>query len=130
MNNCLYQEKFPVLVGEISREEISKDFGEINQFFRNKIESHPFAQYIETFDHYSHTTNIEGGEIKEGVTKAINIIFCFGKKLLDPYVLSVRPRSIGICETESGFVISILEAPNPALTETMIEWFHELKEDK
>ncbi|MCK5851293.1 MAG: hypothetical protein KAH23_10290, partial [Kiritimatiellae bacterium] len=67
-----------------------------------------------------------GGEMAENITAAKNVLFCFGKKLPDPKMLSVRPRSIGVCETKSHYVISFLEAPNPMLTEIMISWVAEM----
>ncbi|HDP98765.1 MAG TPA: hypothetical protein ENN22_06230 [bacterium] len=92
------------------------------QYFYDQIEKHPFAKYIGTFDHYSHTAGIEGGIVEKTITAAKVVLFCFGKKLLDPKILSVRPRAIGLCETPTHYVISFLEVPNPSLTETMIKW--------
>ncbi|WP_425468299.1 DUF6858 family protein [Pistricoccus aurantiacus] len=36
--------------------------------------------------------------------------------------MAPRPCSIGVCELENRFVITFLEAPNPAMDETMPEW--------
>ena len=60
------------------------------------------------------------------IKDAKNIVFCFGAKLPDPKMLAVRPRSIGVCETDTHFVISFMEAPNLALTKIMIDWVEEL----
>ena len=123
MKKINFKEMYPVYVKEILKEEINcNNFDEISTFFINKISDHSFATYIGIFNHYAHTDSIENGEIADNIKNAKNVIFCFGKKLPDPKILSVRPRSIGICETDSHFVISFLEAPNPALTKTMISW--------
>lgn len=130
MEKCQFQEKFPILVQELSKSEITvQTMDDLCQYFNDRIETHPFAKYLKTFDHCMHTEGIDGGTIKETIISAKVILFCFGKKFLDPRVLSVRPRGIGICEMESHFVISFLEAPNPALTEIMIQWVHDLKMD-
>lgn len=105
----------------------NKTMDDLCRYFNDKIENHPFAKYIQTFDHCVHTETIEGATIDETIIGAKVVLFCFGKKLLDSRVLAVRPRGIGICETESKFVISFLEAPNPALTETMVQWVRNLK---
>jgi len=127
MEKCHFQEKYPVYVREYAKTEIQpQSLDDVCQYFNELIAAHPFAKYICTFDHYSHTTEIEGGIIHETIVGAKDVVFCFGKKLLDPKVLSVRPRAMGVCETESHFVISFLEAPNPALTETMIKWVRDL----
>ena len=123
MKKINYKEMYPVYVKEISKNEIKfNNIDEISAFFINKITDHSFATYIGNFNHYAHTDSIEDGEIADDIKNAKNVIFCFGKKLPDPKILSVRPRSIGICETDSHFVISFLEAPNPALTKIMISW--------
>jgi hypothetical protein len=119
--------KIPVRVKEIAKEETKiNNVDEICQFFINKINAHAFAKYIGIFNHYAHTKGIEGGEIAKNIKDAKNVVFCFGKKLPDPKMLAVRPRSIGVCETNSHFVISFMEAPNPALTELMVSWVEEM----
>ena len=127
MKRINYKEMYPVYVQEVAKEAIKiNNTDGICQFFINKINAHNFAKYIGIFNHYSHTENIEGGELAENIKAAKNILFCFGKKLPDPIMLAVRPRSIGVCETNSHFVISFLEAPNPALTQIMISWLKEM----
>ena len=127
MKKINYKDMYPVYVKEIALEETKiNNVGEICRFFVDKINAHPFANYIGIFDHYAHTKNIEGGEIAENILEAKDFLFCFGKKLLDSKVLAVRPRSIGICKTNSHFVISFLEPPNPALIETMTSWINDL----
>ena len=127
LQQIVFQDKFPVRLREYDKSELRfSALDEICQYFRAKIEKHPFACYINTFDHYSHTTGLSHGIVDPSIIGAKNVIFCFGKKLDSPKVLSVRPRSIGICETESGFVISFLEAPSPTATEMMERWVCEI----
>jgi len=127
MKKCNFQEMYPVLVQEYSKNEMrTKTLDDTCQYFCDKIEEHPVARYIHTFDHHAHTAAIEREIINDTIIGAKNVLFCFGKNLMDPKLLSVRPRAIGICETESHFVISFLEAPNPALTEVMVRWVHDL----
>ena len=129
MKKCQLNEMYPVYVQEFSKKEIAiKTLDDLCQYFNNQIEEHPVAKYICTFDHYGHTVAIDGATIEKTITGAKIVLLCFGKKLLDPKILSVRPRAIGLCETESHFVISFLEAPNPVMTETMIKWTHDLAE--
>lgn len=37
-------------------------------------------------------------------------------------MLAVRPRSIGIAETETGFIVSFMEAPMAIANDTMESW--------
>ena len=122
------EEIYPIFTQEFSKKEIAiKTLDDLCRHFSGQIEKHPFAKYICTFDHYAHTTTLDGATIEKSIIGAKIVLLCFGKKLLDPKILSVRPRAIGLCETESHFVVSFLEAPNPLLTETMIKWTHDLK---
>ena len=127
MKKTIFKGLYPVYVKEYEKNTIAcKTLDDCCQHFRNKIEAHPFAAYIHTFDHYDHTSHVEGNVIDETIAGAKIILFCFGKKLTDPRILSVRPRGIGICETTSHFVISFLEVPMPALNDTMVEWVNEV----
>lgn len=123
MEKCQYQEMYPIFSREFSKDEITiETLDGLCQYFNDKIEKHPFAKYFDTFDHYSHTMALEDGVIEKNIIGAKVVLFCFGKKLLDPIILAVRPRAIGLCETETHFIISFLEVPNPPLTEVMIKW--------
>jgi multidrug efflux pump subunit AcrA (membrane-fusion protein) len=123
MEQVLLQGKFPVRLRKWNKSELRvSTLDEVCEYFRGAIEKHPFARYLGTFDHYAHTTGLTGGVVDSDVIGAKNIMFCFGKKIESPDVLSVRPRSIGVCETESQFVISFLEAPSAKATETMEQW--------
>ena len=127
MEKINYKDIYPVYVKEILKDELKiNSVNEICHFFIDKINAHSFAKNLGVFDHYAHTKEIEGGEMAENIKDAQNVLFCFGKKLPDPKMLSVRPRSIGICETDTHFVISFIEAPNPALTEIMVLWVKEM----
>jgi hypothetical protein len=65
---------------------------------------------------------MEDGVIAEDIKDAKNLIFCFGKQLPSSKILAVRPRSIGVCESEDSFVVDFLEVPNEQLHETTIKW--------
>jgi len=123
MKQITVMEKYPVFTIEISKNEtIYKNVDEILVYLKNKIEAHPIAAYIGEFDHYTHTANLAEGEISEAIKNAKNIICCFGKVLLKPEVLAVRPRSIGVAEMSHSFVVSFLEAPNPEANAAMESW--------
>jgi len=123
MKQITVMEKYPVFTIEISKNEtIYKNVDEILVYLKNKIEAHPIAAYIGEFDHYAHTANLAEGEISEAIKDAKNIICCFGKVLLKPEVLAVRPRSIGVAEMADSFVVSFLEAPNPDANAAMESW--------
>ena len=127
MEKCQLKGMYPVFAQEFPKKEISiETLDDLCQYFNEQIEKHPVAKYICTFDHYEHTTALEDAEIEKTIIGAKIILLCFGKKLLDPKILSVRPRAIGLCETKSHFVISLLEPPNPVMTETMINWVRDL----
>jgi len=127
MKKILFKEKYPVFTLDILKTKT--DFtsaNEIISYFQEKISDHPVAVFISIFDHFAHTKNLEtsgkGGEINSEILDAKNIIFCFGKELPSPLVLAVRPRSIGVAEFSDKFVISFMETPNPASTDTVEKW--------
>jgi hypothetical protein len=122
MERINYHEIYQVYAKEIPK---TQKLNQIRDFFIGKIQKHPVAKYIGAFNHYAHTKNIDG-EIAKDITGAVNVLFCFGAKLLDPKVLSVRPRSIGICETNTHFIISFMEAPSPKMTQVISQWVEEL----
>ncbi len=123
MKKLQLMDKYPVHVIEIKKSEIAlESVDAIIEYFKELIEKHPVAKYIAVFDHYEHTTSLEGSSLGEGIKDAKNIIFCFGKQLPSPKILAVRPRSIGVCELEESFEIVFLEVPNEQLQETVTEW--------
>ena len=123
MKQISVMEKYPVFTIEIAKNETTyKNVDEILAYLKSQIEAHPIATYIGEFDHYTHTKNLEVGEISENIKDAKNIICCFGKMLPKPEVLAVRPRAIGVAEMAESFVISFLEAPNPDANAAMEKW--------
>ncbi len=123
MKQIIVMEKYPVFTIEITKNETTyKNVDEIIVFLKSQVEAHPIAVYIGVFDHYTHTSNLETGEVSETIKDAKNIICCFGKVLPKPEVLAVRPRSIGVAEMADSFVISFLEAPNPDANTAMENW--------
>ena len=129
MNQTLFHEKYPIYILELDKSETScRSVDDIIAYYWQKIDAHPFASCIGVFDHYAHTESLPEGSISEEIHAAKNIVFCFGKELLNPKVLAVRPRSIGIAELEKCFIISFLEAPNPTANEAMETWTLALKD--
>lgn len=123
MKQSLQQEKYPVFTLEIDREETDfKSVDGIIDYLREHIEAHPFARFIAVFDHYAHTRSLPDGQIDEGILAAKNIIFCIGLTLPEPKALALRPRSIGVAETPTGFVLTFMEAPMPVANVAMEEW--------
>ncbi len=123
MKQSLALAEYPLFTLEITREESRFDSVEaICGYFRNCIESHRAAEFIAEFDHYAHTQALAEGHIGEGILAAKNVIFCLGIALPNPYLLADRPRSIGIAETDRGFLITFLEAPMPVVNAAMEDW--------
>lgn len=123
MKQILLQEKFPVFKLEIDKSETDFSSAQaLTNYFKLLVDEHPVARFIAEFDHYSHTKGLEGGYIADGIIDARNIIFCFGGKLPAAEMLAMRPRSIGITETQSSFIISFMEAPMALANDTMKDW--------
>jgi uncharacterized protein YifN (PemK superfamily) len=121
------QDKYPVFSIEIAKKNCTgNNVEDILKVLKEKIEAHPVAQFIAFFDHFSHTQNLENGLISPEIIDAQIIVFCFGKKLENPLQLAVRPRSIGVTETNEKFILSFLDAPNPAFNEVMEKWIKDL----
>ena len=129
MQEKLFKEKYPIHTVTIKKTETKFDsVDKIVETIKNSVEAHPIATYIGIFDHYTHTKNLNESEIAPQMCDAKNIIFCFGKELTNPMVLAVRPRSIGVADMGETFVLSFLEAPNPAANQSMISWCKEIFE--
>jgi len=130
MKETMVMEKYPVSELSIKKEETSFcSVDEIINALKNKIDAHPVATYIATFDHYAHTKGLgEVGKISEDILDAKNIICCFGKALPKANLLGVRPRSIGVAELKDEFVLSFLDAPNPQAHEAMVSWVKSIKD--
>jgi hypothetical protein len=127
MKKTIFMDKYPVYTLELNKNEVNqKNTQAIIDYFKQKIDVHKIATYIETFDHYTHTKNL-GGEIMEGLIDAQNVIFCFGPAIPNTKILAARPRSIGICEFEDTFIIEFIEAPKEQLHDLMESWAKGLK---
>lgn len=125
MNSIIFKDKYPIFYLEIPKQETSfQTVAEILAYFRQQIEQDDIACYIGLFDHYSHTQQLAQGEISEEILEAQHILFCFGIQLPTPRVMSVRPRSIGVCELLDRFTIDYLEAPMPIANQKMAAWSH------
>jgi len=122
MKQSLLMEKYPVFDLDLPKTETSCETVEdILDALKAKIDAHPKVAYIATFDHYSHTTSIEGA-IAEDIKDARNIVFCFGIALPNPHVLAVRPRSIGVADLGDRFHITFMEPPMEVATKEMEAW--------
>ncbi len=127
MQKLLFKDEYPIFTMTLNKSETSfSTVHEILDALQSKIQAHPIATYIGLFDHYEHTSCLENGEISSDIADAQNILFCFGKELLVPEILAVRPRSIGIAERNDDFVLSFLKAPNAAANEAMTTWIESL----
>lgn len=123
MNHRMLYEKYPLYVPELERDECRfADVDAICGYFRSCVEAHPCGRFIAIFDHYAHTCSLADGTIGDGICAAKNVVFCFGLALPHAEVLAVRPRSIGVAQTETGFVISFMEAPMPIANAAMEDW--------
>lgn len=123
MKQVLLQEKFPVYTLSINKNETRfSSTQELVDYFKKLIGDHKVARFLTEFDHFNHTKDLDGGVIDESFIDARNVVFCFGTKLDKPEVMAVRPRSIGITESATGFVISFMEAPMAIANDTMEEW--------
>ncbi|WP_295023011.1 DUF6858 family protein [Sulfurimonas sp.] len=127
MKQMQFKDKYPIFTMEILKTETSfKNIDEIFLFLKQKIESHPIATFIAIFDHFSHTKFFSDGTVADGIIDAKNLIFCFGKEIPTSKILAVRPRSIGVCEFDDHFDISILEVPNETLHKVLEGWIKDI----
>lgn len=134
MQKDMLQDTYPVYSLSIDKQASAmQSVDDIIQYLKQKIDEHAVARYIATFDHYAHTDDhyahtesLEDGVIDEQIQAAKNLVFCFGIKLPNASVLSVRPRSIGVCETRDSFVLNFLEEPVQMATDTMTGWIEEV----
>ena len=127
MEQVQFKDKYPIFKTTIKKTELPHtSIDEIFDFLKEEISIHPIATYVGEFDHYKHTSCLEESSIDSAIKNAKNILFCFGKELMVPEVLAVRPRSIGIAEMENEFVITFMEAPNPVANESMQRWIKSL----
>lgn len=129
MKQALLEERYPIYSLRVDKSETScGTIDEVIAHFIRQIEAHPVARLISVFDHYSHTSQLSDSYIEESILDACDVIFCFGLAIPSAEVLAVRPRSIGIAECDSEFVISFLEAPMPMANTAMENWAHALRD--
>lgn len=122
MKQTMLHEKYPIFVAEIPKLETTyQTVDALVDYYKTCIAGNPKVQFIGVFDHYAHTKRIEG-PIVEGMTAAVDVIFCFGFAIPSPQMLAVRPRSIGIADMGEKFVISFMEAPMQPANEAMEKW--------
>lgn len=127
MKQTLLQEKYPIYVAEISKNETQyQSVTELASYYQARIAENEKVHFIGVFDHFAHTTRI-GGNIADGIQAAIDVIFCFGFALPSPQMLAVRPRSIGIADMGDKFIISFMEAPMQPANEAMENWTKALR---
>jgi len=128
MQTKQFKDEYPIYTMSLSKEvSDANNITELISYFQEKIATHPVATYIGMFDHYSHTASLKEGNIAPEVLDAQNIMFCFGKEIVNPEVLAVRPRSIGIVEYQDRYVISFMKAPNPVANDAIVDWVKSLK---
>jgi len=122
MKKTMFMDKYPVYTLRLEKNEVAcNNTPEIVEYFKQKIEDHKIAKFITVFDHYTHTSELNGS-ILEGLRDAQNVIFCFGSAIPDTKILAARPRSIGICEFDDYFVVEFIEAPKEELHTLMESW--------
>jgi hypothetical protein len=127
VKQTLLQEKYPVFVAEIGKDETAcQTVDDIVAYLKARITENEKVQFIGVFDHHAHTKRI-GGEIAAGIEAAVNVIFCFGFALPNPQVLAVRPRAIGVADLGEKFVVSFMEAPMPPANLAMESWVKALR---
>ena len=128
MKQTIFKDKYSVFTLELNKNEVHENSCiEIIDKLKSKIEAHPIATFIAIFDHYAHTASLADAKINPEIKDVKNIIFCFGKEIPTTKVAAIRPRSIGVCETEDKFIIEFMEAPNEAGQKTMEEWAKSFK---
>ncbi len=127
MKQTLLQEKYPIFVTEIGKNETTcHDVDDVVSYLKAMIAEHEKVKFIAVFDHYAHTKSV-GGEIDPAIRAALDVIFCFGGTLANPQILAVRPRSIGVVDLGRSFAVSFMEAPAQAVTAAMQAWVKGLR---
>ncbi len=128
MKQTVLMEKYPVFELDLPKAETRfTNVDEIIAHLKEKVDAHPVATYIATFDHYSHTKGLPDGQVADTIQDAKLIVFCFGVSLPNPHVLAVRPRSIAVADLGDKFVINFLEPPMPVATQAMEAWVKGLR---
>lgn len=129
MKKIILMGKYPVYTKEILK--INTKIQNTNEFIsilKEKIENDKMVKYIATFDHFSHTKDLDW-EIIEWMVDWKILIFCFWHEIPSPLALAVRPRNIAVAEFADKFVVSFLEAPKEKANDKKISWILEHIED-
>ena len=128
MKQLLLQEKYPVFVLELGKQETTcASVDDIITRLKDMIAADGRVALIAEFDHYAHTQKL-GGTIAPEIKAAKNLVFCFGMQLPTPNVMAVRPRSIGVTDCGDKFVINFMEAPMRPANEAMEAWGKSLRD--
>lgn len=128
MKQLLLQEKYPVFILEIGKQETTcATVDDVIARLKAQIAADTRVAYIAEFDHFAHTSQL-GGAIAPEIKAAKNLVFCFGLQLPNPNVMAVRPRSIGVADCGDKFVVNFLEAPMKPANEAMETWAKSLKD--
>lgn len=123
MKRSVSHENLAICTFEVGKAETHfRGIDEIVDYLRGCIEAEPLARFIGVFDHYAHTRSLRNGVVAEGIRAAKNLVLCFGITLPDPQALALRPRSIGVCELDDRFVLTLAEAPMPVANLAMERW--------
>jgi len=126
MEKVIFREKYPVYTMQILKKELgSNNIEVIIEYFKNQIEKHPSSQLISVFDNYAHTLRLRG-KINPDIKAAQNIIFCFGRSINNTKEVSLRPRSLAVCELEDRFTIEFVEPPKQTASDYIIGWCESL----
>jgi hypothetical protein len=128
MKQLLLQERYSVFTLEVEKQEtLFTSVDGIIDHLKRQIDANEIATFIAIFDHYAHTHSLKDGQIDDGILDAKNVVFCFGITLPNPQAMAMRPRSIGVVETRSEFVITFMEAPMPLANVAMESWAKSIK---
>lgn len=128
MKQSILMERYPIFDLELPKGETTmKNVDDIIAYLHAKVEAHPVAAYIGTFDHFAHTKALPEGKIAPEIVDAKLIVFCFGMAIPNPHVMAVRPRSIAVADLGDKFVLSFMEPPMPVATTAMEAWVKGLK---
>ena len=123
MNKTVIAEKYLINTKEIAKERTNFQSVEaIEKYLIEKIEAHPVATYIASFDHYAHTASLVNGMIPPSIKAVKNVLCCFGMAIPNAVFMGVKPMSIAIVETDTSFVMSFEEAPAPSAQQAMEDW--------
>jgi hypothetical protein len=118
---------FPIYTIEMEKSECRfATIDEIVTYLEEQVKSHKAAKYIATFNHLKHTRELPEGIVADDIVAAYNVVFCFGFSLQDAEQLATRPRSLGICETDSHITLCFMEAPMPVANALLEAWARSL----